>query len=226
MQGVIHMAGAWARAAVLALVAATPAVSAEFTPVPGKEFRETLNARIAVSGESVVGVTLPPATDRAGWQGLWVKAPARLRERPLRLAVEIASVDAVYRGTVELQGSLDIAQWLRLPVTPTSQNVAPFLNGEVLAVSVRDLDSGAFLVASWADPGTPGDDPRIRLHVNSQRGDIFLLGERCTRIRWDRLTRFDAVCDLPASRIPENGVLTLLRRDGFARSTQDITLLY
>ena len=226
---------AWCTSTLLAFAAALPA--AEFTPLPGREFRETVNARIPVSGESVVGVTIPPATGKTPWQGLWVKAPAGLRSKPLRVSVEIASADAVYRGTAELEGAVDATddEWLRLPIEPTGKHIQPFLNGEVLAVKVLATNqqagsSGAderyHLVATWVDPATLGGDATVRLHVNSQRGDIFLLGERCKPIRWDRRTRFDAVCDLPVDRIPGDGKVTLLRRDGASRSTQDIRLLY
>lgn len=229
----------WSTATLLAVAGPLPA--AEFTPLPGREFRETVNARIPVSGESVVGVTIPPAGEKSPWQGLWVKAPAGLRSKPLRVSVEIASADAVYRGTAELMGAVDAAndEWLRLPIEPTGKHIQPFLNGEVLAVKVlattarddrqegsRDGDERFHLVATWVDPATLAGDATVRLHVNSQRGDIFLLGERCKPIRWDRRTRFDAVCDLPVARIPEDGKVTLLRRDGASRSTQDIRLLY
>lgn len=229
----------WSAATLLAVAGPLPA--AEFTPLPGREFRETVNARIPVSGESVVGVTIPPAGGKSPWQGLWVKAPAGLRSKPLRVSVEIASADAVYRGTAELRGAVDAAddEWLRLPIEPTGKHIQPFLNGEVLAVKVlatttrderqqgsSDGDERFHLVATWVDPATLAGDATVRLHVNSQRGDIFLLGERCKPIRWDRRTRFDAVCDLPVGRIPEDGKVTLLRRDGASRSTQDIRLLY
>lgn len=226
-----------------ALLAAAGALSAaEFTPLPGREFRETVNARIPVSGESVVGIIMPPAREKSAWQGLWVKAPAGLRSKPLRVSVEIVSADAVYRGTAELKGAVDASddEWLRLPIEPTGKHIQPFLNGDVLAVKVlattlgegqgqqasRDGDERFHLVASWVDPATIAGDATLRLHVNSQRGDMFLLGERCKPIRWDRRTRFDAVCDLPVDRIPEDGKVTLLRRDGVSRSTQDIRLLY
>lgn len=237
MRVLFRMPGAiWFTATVF--VVAAPLHAADFTPVPGREFRETVNARIPVNGESVVGVTMPPGDARAPWQGLWVKAPSDLRSRPLRVSVEIASVDAVYRGTAELKGAVDASddEWLRLPIEPTGKHIQPFLNGEVLAVKVlaipssgeddRDGGERVHLVASWVDPGSLAADAIVRLHVNSQRGDMFLLGERCKSIRWDRRTRFDAVCDLPVDRIPADGKVTLLRRDGASRSTQDIRLLY
>lgn len=231
--------GIWFTAALLAV--AVPLTAAEFTPVPGREFRETVNARIPVSGESVVGVAIPPAGGGSAWQGLWVKAPAGLRGKPLQVSVEIASADAVYRGTAELKGDIDAAdaEWLRLPIEPTGKHIQPFVEGSVLAVKVlataqkeaagpdgEPATERFHLVATWKDPATLAANPAVQLHVNSQRGDIFLLGERCKSVNWDRRTRFDAVCILPADRIPEDGKVTLLRRDGAARSTQEITLLY
>jgi hypothetical protein len=245
-----HRAGAGCVVAVL-IAAAGPLAAAEFTPVPGKEFRETINARIPVSGESVVGVTIPPADAKAAWQGLWVKVPAGidLRDAPLLFSVEIVSADAVYRGAGELNVKFtqDDDEWQLLPIQPTGKHIQTFLEGGVLAVKVLATvprkEEGArqgsepktervHLVATWVNPATLASDAPVRLQVNSQRGDIFLYGERCTSVRWDRRTRFDAVCDLSLSRMPEaeraNTVkkVTLLRRDGAARSSQDIKLLY
>lgn len=211
---------------VLLVVAAfTTESRAEFTPVPSREYREFVNHPNPVKGEALVGVAVVPAPDaqRSSVLQVFFGAPY---SGPL--VIETATADGSFRGSGEFSGSTDVPGWTRLELGPGATGQARPADPEALAVAVRGAAPSTFRVVHWGDGVISEEGLVVRLYVNARRGDMSVqAGEqkiRCKRVGGQRLLRFDMYCDVPWASIPDDGSVTLVRRDGFNVLPQRVTI--
>lgn len=210
--------------AALALTALEAGAQSAFAPVPAREYREYFNQPNPVKGEALVGVSvLPePSAQRSNVLRVFFSQPY---EGPL--VVETASADGSFRGSGEFAGAVNEPGWapLQLASGATQRPADP----AALAVAARGRAPNEFRVVQWGDEPIAEDALMIRLYVNGRRGDMSVQagGARytCSRIAGQRLLRFDMYCDLPWSSLPDDGVVTLVRRDGFNVLPQQVKIV-
>ncbi len=210
------------------LIAATAVASearAEFTPVPSREYREFVNPPNPVKGEALVGVAVVPSpgAQRSSVLQVYFGAPY---SGPL--VIETATADGSFRGSGEFAGSSDGAGWVRLQLDSGAGDPVRPADPEALAVAARGDAPSTFRVAHWGDGAVSEDGLLVRLYVNARRGDMSVQAGsekiRCKRVSGQRLLRFDMYCDVPWASIPDDGTVTLVRRDGFNVLPQRVTI--
>lgn len=209
--------------ALVPFVLAVPA-AAQFAPVKGREYREFVNPVNPVRGEAVVGVAVLPTAEALASRTVEVWLPDRFMGE---LQVETLTADGRFRGEGVFTGASPGGQWMPLTLGPAGPAAgARPSNPATLALAVRGPESVLF-VARWA---TSASRPaaQVRLYVNGRRADTFVrAGERvirCSPVGIPQPLRFDAVCDVPASDIPADGKLVLIRRDQFDEQSQTVTV--
>jgi len=211
------------------LLCTAVAAHAEFRSVPDRKYREYFGEPSPVKGETLVGVSVVPNAAEQRSNTLQVLLPVALAaagEQTIR--VEAASADGLFRGVGEFRDPAATPGWTTLDLDPPPSGKQRPADELRLAVAVRGARPNEFLVARWgSEPAT--DDARVRLYVNSRRGDMSLkVGDSsvpCTAIPGGPLVRFDAVCDVALADIPADGRVRLMRRDAFNRSYQDVFIL-
>ncbi len=209
--------------AVLALVPVAATAQSAFTPIPAREYREYFNQPNPVKGEALVGVAIvpDPQAQRSNVLHVFFGEPYAGG-----LVVETATADGSFRGSGEFAGTVERAGWapLLLGTDGKSRPADP----AALAVAARGKAPNEFRVVHWGDEPAAEDDLVVRLYVNGRRGDMSVQAAgqrfRCGRLEGQRLLRFDMVCDIPWSSIPADGVVTLVRRDGFNVLPQQVRI--
>jgi len=208
---------------MLVLLPAAVLAQASFTPVPAREYREYFNQPNPVKGEALVGVAIvpDPRAQRSNVLHIFFGEPYEGV-----LVLETATADGSFRGSGEFAGSVERAGWAQL-LLGTDGESRP-ADPAALAVAARGTAPNELRVVHWGDEPAAEDDLVVRLYVNGRRGDMSVqaAGERfrCGRLDGQRLLRFDMVCDIPWSSIPEDGVVTLVRRDGFNVLPQQVRI--
>jgi hypothetical protein len=214
-------------ALLVPVVAASPAL-AQFNPVQGREYREILNPVNPVRGEAVLGISVIPADEARHSQKVQVWIPDSFSGE---LEVETLTADGRFRGSGAFAGASRGGQWVPLSLESTGRSGPSTMiprpgTPSTLALAVRAPGSALF-VARWGD-SPPPQPIRFRLYVNSRRADMFVrAGEtvvRCTPLDIPQPLRFDTFCDLPASAVPTDGRIVLVRRDQFDEQTQAVTV--
>lgn len=203
---------------------------AEF--VPERKYEEIADPPTPVRGHAVVGVAMVPSAGALQSDTLWVR-PGPVGMLP-GVRVDVTSANGRLRG----EGTWKFVQqaekqptWHALSVPPKATRPD---KPEHLALSVRPLSDAAgampVFFVSAIGKAAPPDASKLRLYVNSRRGEVFVFLKdgkthvRCTPIEGMQVVRFDATCDvdLPIGSEAGSTQLTVVRRDGHQSSNQQI----
>jgi len=201
-------------AALLWVVLAAP-VAAQVTFL--RPYNEKENPNTPVRGHAVVGVSLMPRPGDQEQERLFVFTPSRKGQV---LSIDVTTSNGRVQGDalVQLDGQ-GTGKWTELSLPKRFRRSDP--EGLAVGVQPRDDVSGTFYIASWgqAPPGRL-EDQQLWLYVNRGRAPQVLVygksgeGLACTPAPAGGSLRFNTICKLPASELPPNGQLTLVRRDG------------
>lgn len=217
---------------ILLLTLLSTSTSAQFKPVPGKEYREFYDAVNPVSGEAILGVALAPSKSTQEDNVVQVYFP---HEWSGQVHIQTLSSDGRFRGEGLYSGTTKGKEWVPLLLGDTSSAGSTNINTrptgpESLAISARDPVGNLHLVWWSANP-PPTSRELIRFYVNTRRADAFLTSETtvspkmCKSLRSGQTIRFDAYCDLTASDIPPSGEMLLIRRANFVDETQKFKIV-
>lgn len=210
--------------AMLMLGCALPA-TAQFRPVPGREYREYHNPANPVRGEAVIGLAIAPTESEQRSAVVQVLLPPAYNGE---VRVETATADGRFRGEGVFSGATKDKEWVSLPLSPSSGGdtkaaIARPTNPLSLAISARGVD-GTIFVTRWGDAPLSASTSSLRIYVNSRRAEMFLRAGsrviRCLAVGVPQPVRFDSYCDVLMTDIPRDGQMLLIRRDQFDEQTQ------
>jgi hypothetical protein len=222
------------------------AAAAQFKPLSGHEYRETIDPRRKVSGHMVVGVSLVDARIEHDLEDLQFDSRqlrVNLAGLPAgsQIRVDLESPDGRFHGTGMWQLESPGGGWQTLTLLDKGEPRRPRLPRGHLAISVLAFEASkgasprvvlASLLPQEDLKGT--DESRaLWIQVNGRRGKVVVLGEGgavpCEPVASASVVRFDTVCKIRVSQLRRKGqayVVKLQRRDGFARDTQDIEVRF
>ena len=213
------------------LLAATAASAAEFAPVKGREYREFYDPPTPVSGIAVVGATLLTGQGPSTTDELWVHFSQPFSGQ---IDIEVVSADGRFLGRGAFAGSSGSGEWVALSLQSTDKRGSrPADPGqETIAVSVQAANRNTVMVAAWGARPDQLQLKNVRLYVNSRQAQMGVRVNpdpkvppvRCERLPLANSVRFDTVCTFPATDVPADGRITLVRRDGLQTETQTVTL--
>jgi hypothetical protein len=217
--------------AMAVAIAAGDAAAAEFKPVAERGYREYFNAANPVRGHAVVGAALLSPAAAGPPTAIRVFLPQPFAGE---LSVDVATADGRYRGEGVYAGSSPGQEWVTLSLVPQRPPVGASTDRPRdvgnLAVAVQRASDPALLLATWGQVPTSVDDGTVRLFVNSRRAEMYWSTADAEPVRCEPVVatppvRFDAACDVPAARIPADGQVTLMRRDGFDTQLESVTVM-
>ena len=235
-----------APALALALALAPAAAPAQFKAVAGHEYREVVDPKRQVSGHMVVGVSVvdkdiePELEDQQlGSRQLSVNLTGLSAGSQIR--VDLESPDGRFHGTGMWQLEAAGAGWQTLTLLEQGELRRPRLQRGHLAISVQAFEPGhkgnpravlASLLPQSRLKG--GDDAReLWIQINGRRGKVMVKGagnpQPCERVASASVVRFDTLCKIGVSQLARAGagyLVTLQRRDGFARDEQHIEVRF
>jgi hypothetical protein len=234
------------------LVLIAPAAHAQVPRLtPAAPPVEVVDPSERISGNAAVGLAFVQSTDAIGSDRLWAYLSPPVAQK---LKLKISSIDGRYYAEVDyITGPAQQAGWVALDLTLRSfsfveKNYASPMNE--VAVLLGDADTQRVYPVRWGAPHTaaakppapPQDSDSIRVYMNTERAQAFLVFEGKPTYCRDASAvsgfKFNALCDAtlgalrqtdaaPGRRIV-NGV-DVYRRAGvrtLAPVTLDVTIQY
>lgn len=251
MHGMKPTASAWLlrRALPLALIhlLLPVAASAQFKPLSGHEYREFIDPKRQVSGHMIVGMSLVDKGIERDLEDLQFdsrRLSVNLAGLPAgsHIRVDLESPDGRFHGTGMWQIEVAGTGWHTLTLLDKGDLRRPRLRSGYLAISVQAFPGGpsgpprAILASLLPRQNLEAADEsrELWIQVNGRRGKVLVQGGKgtaqpCERVTSASVVRFDTLCKIRVSQLPHNGnayVVTLERRDGFARDPQDIEVRF
>jgi hypothetical protein len=235
-----------------ALVVAAPAAHAQAPRlIPAAPPVEIVDPSERISGSAAVGLAFVQSADAIGNDRLWAYLSPPVAQK---LKLKISSIDGRYYAEVDyMTGPAPQAGWVALDLTLRSfsfleKNYASPMNE--IAVLLGDADAPRMYPVRWGaphgaaakPPAPPQDTDAIRVYMNTERAQAFLVfagkPTYCRDASAVSGFKFNAICDAtlgalrqteaaPGQRIV-NGV-DVYRRAGvrtLAPVTLDVTIQY
>ena len=212
---------------------------------------EVVDPSERISGNAAVGLAFVQSTDAIGVDRLWAYLSPPVAQK---LKLTISSIDGRYYAEVDyVTGPAAQQGWVALDLTLRSfsfveKSYASPTNE--VAVLLRDVDSSRVYPVRWAaphaasakSPAAPQDSDPIRVYMNTERAQAFLVVGGTPAYCHDASTasgfKFNAICETTLGALKQkdaapgqrmvNGV-EIFRRAGvrtLAPVTLDVTILY
>lgn len=210
-------------ALVIAGVSLAPAF-AEFTAVPGAGFVERAKAQRAISGGTVVGVTMINTKGNKGRKHLWVR-PNRDFNGSVR--INAISDDGMYEGRGEFSGSAPGGKWSNVLNLPSKGGAANIRNGRKDPLFASLAESGrsttnSIMITAWTNTPVPPIAGEVAVAFQNlaigARVSVLLPGgqwRNCvTGLGKGVSAGYNTVCRLSISELEQSSMIVLQVRQG------------